>query len=148
MPKSNKPEQKEKKGFFKWLSSLNSPETETSSSGLMGSVMIIIGLAIFMILSVFYMVRISEAVNVLSLIDKTIIIMSLGAGLLGLRKFSGVIGSSSRQKVDNHTLREMIDVIHEGGKKPRSIYEEEEEVIVEDEEAEPQVLGKGKGRRR
>lgn len=82
-----------------------SSDSDISATGAMGSISISIGLVAFLVLIIFYMFRVSEASNIILFLDKTVIIMSLGSGLLGVRKVSSVIGS---KKVEGHTLDSML----------------------------------------
>lgn len=141
-----------------WLNKLNSPETDTSASGLMGSITLLIGLVIFIVLAVFYMIKTSEASNILALIDKDVVIISIGSALLGIRKFSGVL-RSNKYHIEGSDLKSIADMIHNGGKEVdsddnRASYEEENECEtfvndIEHEEANETLLGtKSKRKRR
>lgn len=141
-----------------WLNKLNSPETDTSASGLMGSITLLIGLFIFIVLAVFYMIKTSEASNILALIDKDVVIISIGSALLGIRKFSGVL-RSNKYHIEGSDLKSIADMIHNGGKdveddRYRASYEEENEGEafvndIEHEEANETLLGtKSKRKRR
>lgn len=131
MPSAKKTEEKKSGGIMNWLNKLNSPETDTSASGLMGSITLLVGLVIFIILAVFYMIKTSEAVNILALIDKDVVIISIGSALLGIRKFSGVL-RSNKYHIEGSDLKSIADMIHNGGKdvdddRHRGAYEEENE---------------------
>ena len=160
MPSAKKTEEKKSGGIMNWLNKLNSPEADTSASGLMGSITLLVGLVLFIILAVFYMLKTSEASNILALIDKVVVIISIGSALLGIRKFSGVL-CSNKYHIEGSDLKSIADMIHNGGKdvdddRHRGSYEHEEEdegetfvKDIEHEEAGETILGtKSKRKRR
>lgn len=158
MPPAKKTQEKKTGGLMNWLNKLNSPETDTSASGLMGSITLLVGLVLFIILAVFYMLKTSEASNILALIDKDVVIISIGSALLGIRKFTGAL-RSSKYHIEGADLKSIADMIHNGGQEAtsdryRASDEEEDEGEtfvndIEHEEAGETLLGtKSKRKRR
>ena len=97
---------------------------DISATGTMGSITMLVGLLIFVILCIFYIINISEAGNIILLIDKAIIIITLGASLLGVRKVSSVIGS---KKVDNVNVEEIIEELTEQKDYYKKVLEKKEQ---------------------
>lgn len=99
---------------------------DISATGVMGSVTIGVGLIAFISLIVFYILETSEAGNIIQLIDKATIIVTLGGTILGVRKVSGVFNRriSSKTGKDGSvtplTQDELIEILetaldHENG---------------------------------
>ena len=65
-----------------------------SATGFMGIVSGLMSLTLILALIVYFFCQPSNATVVLELVDKVIVIFSISAGLLGVRKISGVIGNS------------------------------------------------------
>lgn len=88
-----------KKGWFKnMISNRNTSSNEISASGTMGAVVIIVGLLIFLLMTIFYMFNVTEAPNILLFSDKATTIVIVGGSLLGVRRFSSVF---DRRQTDN-----------------------------------------------
>lgn len=66
---------------------------EMSATGFMGVISGLVTLLILVTLSVYFIVNPSEANNVLELMDRMIVVFSVSAGLLGVRKVTGMIGN-------------------------------------------------------
>lgn len=64
-----------------------------SATGFMGIVSGILALVAILALLVFYFAEPAEARNIQEFMDRLIVIFSISAGLLGVRKISGVIGN-------------------------------------------------------
>lgn len=65
----------------------------TSATGFIGMVLTLTSMLMAVCTMLFYFFQTGEADNTLEFLDKSIMIMGIGAGLLGTRKISGVIGS-------------------------------------------------------
>lgn len=65
----------------------------TSATGFAGMVLTLASMAMALCTMLFYFFKTGEADHALEFLDKSIMIMGIGAGLLGTRKISGVIGS-------------------------------------------------------
>lgn len=65
----------------------------TSATGFAGMVLTLTSMLMALCTMLFYFFKTGEADHALDFLDKSIMIMGIGAGLLGTRKISGVIGS-------------------------------------------------------
>lgn len=65
-----------------------------SATGFMGIISGIMALILILTLVVYFFCKPDQATVVLELVDKIIVIFSISAGLLGVRKISGVIGNA------------------------------------------------------
>ena len=90
--KNGKPTKKYKFSSVEMITDTDSGET--SASGLCGTILVLVPLAVFVILTIFYFFNTPEATNIFTLMDKLPFWAGIGAGLLGLRKFSTVIGNN------------------------------------------------------
>lgn len=124
--RSVKDEKPKKVSYFRNMITNNgaSSNREISASGAMGSISLVVGLLVFVVLTIFYIVNINEAPNVLMLIDKSIVVMTLGSSLLGVRKISSVIGS---KKVDGASVDELLDAL----RKEQELQKKETEMTSE-----------------
>lgn len=78
----------------KFKEMITSGKTGTmSATGFMGIVSGILALVAILALLVFYFAEPAEAHNIQEFMDRIIVIFSISAGLLGVRKISGVIGN-------------------------------------------------------
>jgi len=73
----------------------------TSATGFVGVILSLVCIIMAVSIFIFYFVHPAEAENILSLLDKVIIMLGIGSALLGTRKISGVIGS--KNSIDNIT---------------------------------------------
>jgi len=84
----------------------NTKTGETSATGLCGMILIVVPLFMFVVLIVWYFFNMSHFPEISEILDKLITLITLGSGLLGLRKavatFAGgskiVLGSSKKKK--------------------------------------------------
>jgi len=82
------------KTTLKFKEMISSGRTGTmSATGFMGVISGILTLVTGFALIVFYFIKPGEAGNILELLDRVIVVFSISAGLLGVRKISGVIGN-------------------------------------------------------
>lgn len=119
-------EKPKKVSYFRNMITNNgaSSNREISASGAMGSISLLVGLLVFVALTIFYIVNIDEAPNVMMLIDKSIVVMTLGSSLLGVRKISSVIGS---KKVDGASVEELLEAL----RKEKELQKKEDEMTSE-----------------
>lgn len=74
---------------------------QTSASGFVGIATCISMLICALVLLVYYLVVPAESANVLSFIDKIIILFGIGSALLGTRKLTGIIKSKGSEVISN-----------------------------------------------
>ena len=65
----------------------------TSATGLVGVLTSMLALVMIVMIVFYYFIHPSEAGNIVEFLDRAIIILGIGAGLLGCRKVAGIIGS-------------------------------------------------------
>lgn len=86
-----------KKARFSMLDLVSNTEGESiSATGLCGTLIIMVSLFVFIACTVFYFCNTSEADNVFKLINSTVTIMGIGAGVLGVRRISSDFGPNNR----------------------------------------------------
>lgn len=79
---------------FNFLEMISSGRTgETSATGACGVFLCFLSIIAIIAIFVFYFFNISEASHLLELFDKVIVVLGIGAALLGTRKISGAITS-------------------------------------------------------
>ena len=71
---------------------------KTSATGTIGVMLCLLSMLMIAIIFFFYFFNVGEANNVLEFLDKCIIILGIGATLLGCRKVSGAICQASSNK--------------------------------------------------
>jgi hypothetical protein len=105
---------------FSWIELICNTKTgETSATGLCGMILVIVPSFMFVVLIVWYFFNMSHSTEIFEILDKLITLITLGSGLLGLRKavatFSGgskiVIGGKKKKK--NQGLEEADEEISE-----------------------------------
>lgn len=80
---------------FNFLEMICSGRTgETSATGFCGMVLCLISIIAIFAIMIFYFFNISEATHLLEMFDKIIVVLGIGAALLGTRKISGAIAST------------------------------------------------------
>lgn len=85
-------------------------DDKPSATGLIGILLTLTGLLLFIVLIGFYFTHTSEAVVIMAIIDKAIIIISIGSTMLGARKLAGAIGHRNVGPTD---LKGVLDVIEQ-----------------------------------
>lgn len=65
----------------------------TSATGLVGVLTSLLALVIIVVIVFYYFIHPGEAEHVMEFIDRAIIILGIGAGLLGARKVAGIVGN-------------------------------------------------------
>ena len=65
----------------------------TSATGLVGVLTSLLALVIIVVIVFYYFIHPAEAEHVMEFIDRAIIILGIGAGLLGARKVAGIVGN-------------------------------------------------------
>ena len=111
---------------FNFLEMVCSGRTgETSATGACGVFLCLLSIITIIAIFIFYFFNISEAEHVLELFDRVIVVLGIGAALLGTRKISGAIASTKGANVIN-LVEQTI--------------EEREKERKEQEVAQPQIL--------
>ena len=81
---------------FSWIELISNAKTgETSATGLCGMILIFVALFLFVVLVVWYFFNMSHSAEIFEILDKLTTWMSVGAGLLGLRKLSASFSGGS-----------------------------------------------------
>lgn len=88
------PENKYKFSFGEMISS--GVSGKTSATGTIGVILCLLAMFIVTCGVTFYFLNTSEANNVMEIIDKCIIMLGIGAALLGCRKVSGAVASKGQ----------------------------------------------------
>lgn len=91
----------------------------TSATGFVGVILSLVCILMAVAIFVFYFLNTSEAENILSLLDKVIIMLGIGSALLGTRKISGVIGSKSSAANIQQAVENALDAREEKEEKVR-----------------------------
>jgi hypothetical protein len=80
---------------FNFLEMICSGKTgETSATGFCGIVLCLISILFIFAIIIFYFFNVAEAEHLLEMFDKIIVVLGIGAALLGTRKISGAIAST------------------------------------------------------
>lgn len=80
---------------FNFLEMVCSGRTgETSATGFCGVLLTFLSVLAILALLVFYFCNAKEASNILNFLDKIVVVLGIGAALLGTRKISGAIAST------------------------------------------------------
>lgn len=85
----------------------------TSATGFVGVVLSLASMIMAVCAMLFYFFETGEATHTLAFLDKAIMIMGIGAGLLGTRKISGVIGGKKSSSDIQHDIDVAIDAREE-----------------------------------
>lgn len=116
----------------------------TSATGFIGMVLTLTSMLMAVCTMLFYFFQTGEANNTLEFLDKSIMIMGIGAGLLGTRKISGVIGSrrsstdiqkeidaaiDAREEREDRIRRRMTETYNNFNSSDSSVNESEEEEL-------------------
>lgn len=88
------PENKYKFSFGEMIS--GGISGKTSATGTIGVILSLLAMFITACVVTFYFFNTSEADNIMEIIDKCIIMLGIGAALLGCRKVSGAIASKGQ----------------------------------------------------
>lgn len=87
---------------FNFLEMICSGRTgETSATGFCGVVLCLVSIVAIVSIFIFYFFNISEAPHLLDLFDRIIVVLGVGAALLGTRKISGAIASTKGANIVN-----------------------------------------------
>lgn len=81
----------------------------TSATGFVGVILSLVSMLMAVCAMLFYFCKTGEASHALAFLDKAIMIMGIGAGLLGTRKISGVIGGKKSSGDIQHDIDAAID---------------------------------------
>lgn len=96
---------------FSWIEMVTSGfNGESSATGFCGVLACVVSMIFLIILIIFYLFNLPEAVTIMALIDKLMLLFGIGASLLGLRKVSGVFGGKGKELVKG------IEDLHEENK--------------------------------
>lgn len=85
------PENKYKFSFGEMISS--GVSGKTSATGTIGVILCFLSMLIIFGTVIFYFINVSEASNILDMMDRCIIMLGIGAALLGCRKVTGALVS-------------------------------------------------------
>lgn len=91
----------------------------TSATGFVGVILSLVCILMAVAIFVFYFLNTGEAENILSLLDKVIIMLGIGSALLGTRKISGVIGSKNSTTAIQQAVEDALDAREEKEEKVR-----------------------------
>ena len=91
----------------------------TSATGFVGVILSLVCILMAVAIFVFYFLNTGEAENILSLLDKVIIMLGIGSALLGTRKISGVIGSKNSTANIQQAVENALDAREEKEEKVR-----------------------------
>lgn len=82
---------------------------ETSATGFCGVMLTLLSTIVIIALLVFYFCNSKEAGNILNFLDKIVIVLGIGAALLGTRKISGAIASTKGANIVNLVEKTLAD---------------------------------------
>lgn len=132
-------EQKENKKRLKFscldlVSNTESNRETISATGLSGTVIIFIALLVYLACVIFYFFNVSEAANIVIMMNSATTLIGIGAGVLGVRRISSDFGPNNRitiGEIDNTGKKKTVS---------KKLYQAaepvEEEVVEEVEEKE------------
>lgn len=96
---------------FSTMDMITSGKTgQTSATGTAGVALCFLSILVILALVIMYFIKSEEAGNILAFFDKIIVVLGIGAALLGTRKISGAIASKSTANVIDiveDTIQEM-----------------------------------------
>ena len=92
----------------------------TSATGFIGVILSLVCILMAVAIFIFYFVNTKEAENILSLLDKVIIMLGIGSALLGTRKISGVIGSKNNAEGIQRAVEDALNAREEKEEKMRT----------------------------
>ena len=75
---------------------------KTSATGTIGVLLCLLSMMMILFAFIFYFMNLEEANNIMMFIDKAIIILGIGAALLGARKVTGVVSSIKGSQAVQH----------------------------------------------
>ena len=75
---------------------------KTSATGTIGVLLCFLSMIMVLFTFIFYFLNLEEAHNILLFIDKAIIILGIGAALLGARKVTGAVSSIKGSNAVQH----------------------------------------------
>ena len=94
--------QAKKKRPFRMPEMFRSHNGQPSACKYVGSISALVSLAMFVAVIIFYMLHVAEGAVVLQILDKTIEVFGISAGLLGIKSISSSIGGN-RVTIQNTT---------------------------------------------
>ena len=74
----------------------------TSATGTIGVFLCLLAMIMILFTFIFYFINLDEASNIMMFIDKAIIILGIGAALLGARKVTGAVSSIKGSQAVQH----------------------------------------------
>ena len=93
--------------FMEMISS--SKSGSTSATGFIGVILCLMCIILVFAIFVFYFINTKESENILSLLDKIIVMLGIGSALLGTRKISGIIGNKNTISDIQTAVEEVLD---------------------------------------
>ena len=97
---------------------------KTSATGTIGVILCILSMLIIFGIVIFYFINVSEASNVLDMMDRCIVMLGIGAALLGCRKVTGALVSQK----GNPT--QVIDALNESIETPQTDEGQDKTMLV------------------
>ena len=91
----------------------------TSATGFIGVILSLVCILMSVSIFIFYFMNTKEAENILSLLDRVIIMLGIGSALLGTRKISGVIGSKNNAEGIQRAVEDALNAREEKEEKMR-----------------------------
>lgn len=71
----------------------------TSATALVGILTSLLALIMIVVIVFYYFIHPDQAANIIEFIDRAIIILGIGAGLLGCRKIAGIVGNRKNANI-------------------------------------------------
>ena len=82
---------------------------KTSATGTIGVLLCLLSMIMILFTFIFYFLNLEEAHNIMMFIDKSIIILGIGAALLGARKVTGAVSSIKGSNAVQHA-EELVEI--------------------------------------
>ena len=82
---------------------------KTSATGTIGVLLCLLSMIMILFAFIFYFLNLEEAHNIMMFIDKSIIILGIGAALLGARKGTGAVSSIKGSNAVQHA-EELVEI--------------------------------------